>query len=150
MTPTLPRSRQGHPVIFQAGDSPSGRDFAATHADVIFSRHGTHFDGAFDFADDIRARLRKAGRPEDDVKILPSTQIVLAENESEVEEKARWVLEGQFTGQTALSLVGLVWGKDLSDRDPDGPLPEEDPVARPVSETRGFRAGRQRPHCDRT
>ncbi|GAA3200391.1 hypothetical protein GCM10020255_104710 [Rhodococcus baikonurensis] len=111
VTPTLPRSRQGHPVIFQAGDSPSGRDFAATHADVIFSRHGTHFDGALDFAEDIRARLRRAGRPEDDVKILPSTQIVLAENESEVEEKARWVLEGQFTGQTALSLVGLVWGR---------------------------------------
>ncbi|MDV8008295.1 NtaA/DmoA family FMN-dependent monooxygenase [Rhodococcus sp. IEGM 1318] len=137
VTPTLPRSRQGHPVIFQAGDSPSGRDFAATHADVIFSRHGTHFDGALDFADDIRARLRRVGRPEDDVKILPSTQIVLAESESEVEEKTRWVLEGQFTGQTALSLVGLVWGKDLSDRDPDDPLPEEDPVARPVSETRG-------------
>lgn len=111
VTPTLPRSRQGHPVIFQAGDSPTGRDFAATHADVIFSRHGTHFDGALDFADDIRARLRSVGRPEDDVKILPSTQIVLAENESEVEEKARWVLEGQFTGQTALSLVGLVWGR---------------------------------------
>lgn len=62
---------------------------------------------------------------------------MLAEKESEVEEKVRWVLEGQYTGQTALSLVGLVWGKDLSDRDPDGPLPEEDPVARPVSETRG-------------
>ena len=26
---TLPRSAQGHPVIFQAGDSPTGRDFAA-------------------------------------------------------------------------------------------------------------------------
>ncbi|MGC0362460.1 FMN-dependent oxidoreductase (nitrilotriacetate monooxygenase family) [Rhodococcus sp. 27YEA15] len=142
VTATLPRSRQGHPVIFQAGDSPSGRDFAASRADVIFSRHGTDFDDALEFANDIRARLRNAGRPEDDIKILPGTQIVLAEKESEVEEKVRWVLEGQYTGQTALSLVGLVWGKDLSDRDPDGPLPEEDPVPRPVSGTRGaFRDG---------
>ena len=137
ITPTLPRSPQGHPVIFQAGDSPAGRDFAAAHAEVIFSRHGTHFDDALGFADDIRARLRAAGRPEDDIKILPGTQIVLAEKESEVPEKVRWVLENQVTGPTALSLVGQIWGIDLSDRDPDGPLPAEDPVPLPVSVTRG-------------
>jgi FMN-dependent oxidoreductase (nitrilotriacetate monooxygenase family) len=134
---TLPRSPQGHPVIFQAGDSPTGRDFAAANADVIFSRHGTHFDDALAFANDIRTRLLAAGRPADDIKILPGTQIVLAEKASEVEDKRRWVLEGQYTGQTALSLVGLVWGRDLSDRDPDGPLPEDDPVPAPISVTRG-------------
>ena len=134
---TLPRSPQGHPVIFQAGDSPTGRDFAAANADVIFSRHGTHFDDALAFATDIRARLLAAGRQADDIRILPGTQIVLAEKASEVEEKRRWVLEGQYTGQTALSLVGLVWGRDLSDRDPDGPLPEFDPVPAPISATRG-------------
>ncbi|MGX1775691.1 NtaA/DmoA family FMN-dependent monooxygenase [Nocardia brasiliensis] len=137
ITPTLPRSPQGHPVIFQAGDSATGRDFAAAHADVIFSRHGTHFDDALAFANDIRARLRAAGRPEDDIKILPGTQIVLAEKESEVEEKVRWVKDGQYTGQTALSLAGQVWGRDLSHLDPDGPLPKEDPQPRPISETRG-------------
>ncbi|RRQ29384.1 LLM class flavin-dependent oxidoreductase [Rhodococcus sp. Eu-32] len=140
---TLPRSAQGHPVIFQAGDSPQGRDFAAANADVIFSRHGTHFDEALTFANDIRSRLRKAGRPEDDIKILPGTQIVLAENANEVEEKERWVREGQFTGPTALSLIGLVWGRDLSDLDPDGPLPADDPVPAPISATRGaFRDGK--------
>ncbi|WP_405182994.1 NtaA/DmoA family FMN-dependent monooxygenase [Nocardia sp. NBC_01377] len=143
--PTLPRSPQGHPVIFQAGDSPTGRDFAAANADVIFSRHGTHFDDALAFARDVRTRLRAAGRPEDDIKILPGTQIVLAEKESEVEEKVRWVREGQYTGQTTLSLAGQVWGKDLSDRDPDGPLPAEDPEPRPISETRGAPRGGQDP-----
>jgi FMN-dependent oxidoreductase (nitrilotriacetate monooxygenase family) len=134
---TLPRSAQEHPVIFQAGDSPAGRDFAAANADVIFSRHGTHFDDALAFANDIRARLLAAGRPADDIKILPGTQIVLAQKASEVEEKRRWVLEGQFTGQTALSLVGQVWGRDLSNLDPDGPLPEFDPIPAPISVTRG-------------
>lgn len=134
---TLPRSPQGHPVIFQAGDSSTGRDFAAANADVIFSRHGTHFDEALAFANDIRARLVAVGRPADDIKILPGTQIVLAEHASEVEEKRRWVLDGQYTGQTALSLVGQVWGRDLSDRDPDGPLPEDDPIPAPISVTRG-------------
>ncbi|MGV9720148.1 NtaA/DmoA family FMN-dependent monooxygenase [Nocardia beijingensis] len=137
ITPTLPRSAQGHPVIFQAGDSPAGRDFAAAHADVIFSRHGTHFDDALTFANDIRARLRAAGRPEDDIRILPGTQIILAEKESEVEEKVRWVKNGQYTGATALSLAGQIWGRDLSDLDPDGPLPADDPEPRPIAETRG-------------
>ncbi|MFQ6395348.1 NtaA/DmoA family FMN-dependent monooxygenase [Nocardia sp. KC 131] len=145
ITPTLPRSAQGHPVIFQAGDSSTGRDFAAAHAEVIFSRHGTHFDAALAFADDIRTRLRAAGRPDDDIKILPGTQIVLAERASEVEEKARWVLESQFTGQTALSLVGQVWGRDLSDLDPDGPLPAEDPVPTVISGARGAQRDGQDP-----
>ncbi|MGY4099468.1 NtaA/DmoA family FMN-dependent monooxygenase [Nocardia sp. R16R-3T] len=145
ITPTLPRSPQGHPVIFQAGDSPAGRDFAAANAEVIFSRHGTHFDAALAFANDIRARLERAGRPADDIKILPGTQIVLAERESEVEEKARWVLEGQFTGQTALSLVGQVWGRDLSDLDPDGPLPADDPQPRMMSGERGAQRAGQDP-----
>ncbi len=37
----VPRSPQGRPVIFQAGDSDEGREFAAASADAIFSRHGT-------------------------------------------------------------------------------------------------------------
>lgn len=146
ITPTLPRSPQEHPVVFQAGDSEAGRDFAAAHAEVIFSRHGTDFDAALSFAQDIRARLRAAGRPEDDIKILPGTQIVLADKESEVPEKVRWVLANQVTGATALSLVGQVWGLDLSDRDPDGPLPAQDPAPSPISGTRGA----QRDGQDRT
>ncbi|WP_067697792.1 NtaA/DmoA family FMN-dependent monooxygenase [Nocardia jejuensis] len=135
--PTLPRSAQGHPVIFQAGASPAGRDFAASSAEVIFSPFGTHFDAAREFADDIRARLVTAGRPADDIRILPGTQIVLADRESEVEEKKRWLLEHQITGATALSLAGQVWGRDLSHLDPEGPLPVEDPETTAISGTRG-------------
>lgn len=58
LAPTLPGSAQGHPVIFQAGDSGEGRDFAARNADVIFSAHGSGFDDALAFAEDIRRRLR--------------------------------------------------------------------------------------------
>ncbi|MES4909266.1 hypothetical protein [Streptomyces sp. NPDC000395] len=51
-------------MIFQAGDSGEGRDFAARNADVIFSAHGNDFDDALAFADDIRRRLRAVGRPQ--------------------------------------------------------------------------------------
>ena len=41
----VPRGPQGRPVIFQAGDSEEGREFAASSADAIFSRHGTLTEG---------------------------------------------------------------------------------------------------------
>ena len=129
LVPAAPRSAQGHPVIFQAGDSTEGRDFAARNADVIFSAHGSDFDDALAFATDIRARLRAAGRPEDDLRILPGTSIVVAATAEEAREKARWVRRQQVTPRTALALAGLLWNRDFSDRDPDGPLPAEGPAA---------------------
>lgn len=128
LAPTLPRSVQGHPVIFQAGDSGEGRDFTARNADVIFSAHGTDFDDALAFADDLRHRLRAVGRPDDDLRILPGTEIIIGATEEEALEKKRWIRLQQVTPATALGIAGLLWGIDLSGRDADGPLPKEDPV----------------------
>ncbi|RMI06895.1 NtaA/DmoA family FMN-dependent monooxygenase [Cellulomonas triticagri] len=143
--PTTPRSPQGHPVIFQAGDSPQGRDFAARSADVIFSRHGSVLADALEFAADIRARVVRAGRPEDDVKIFPGTAVVVGDTPADAEEKARWVRWQQVTPATALHAVGTIWGEDLSGYDPDGPLPAHDPVVTELgaeggSSTTGARA----------
>lgn len=140
VVPTLPRSAQGHPVIFQAGDSDEGRAFAARNADVIFSAHGTEFDDALTFATDIRRRLRAAGRSEDALRILPGTQIVVGATEKEAFDKAYWVRHQQVTPGTALAIAGRIWNIDLSDRDPDGPLPAEDP--RPPDDSGAFGAQR--------
>src|SRR3954470_20449730 len=60
----VPRSPQGRPVIFQAGDSDEGRDFAASSADAIFSRHSTKEAGQA-FYSDVKGRLDKFGRTRD-------------------------------------------------------------------------------------
>jgi FMN-dependent oxidoreductase (nitrilotriacetate monooxygenase family) len=140
LVPTLPRSAQAHPVIFQAGDSSDGRDFAARNADVIFSAHGNDFDDAHAFAHDIRTRLRAAGRPDDDLRILPGTEIIIGTTEAEVVEKTRYIRLEQVTPATALNMASLLWNIDLSDRDADGPLPTEDPVV--VENTGAFGARR--------
>ena len=57
----MPRSPQGRPVIFQAGDSEEGREFAAASADAIFSRHGTLEEGQKFYAD-VKGRLARYGR----------------------------------------------------------------------------------------
>ena len=43
-------------MIFQAGDSDEGREFAASSADAIFSRHGTLAEGQAFYAD-VKGRL---------------------------------------------------------------------------------------------
>lgn len=123
----VPRSPQGRPVILQAGDSVEGREFAAADADAIFTRHGT-LDAGRAFYADVKGRLARYGRAPDDLKILPATTFVLGDTAADAEEKAYAVRRQQVSGATAIKFAEQLWNRDLSDRDPDGPLPAEDPV----------------------
>lgn len=122
----VPRSPQGHPVIFQAGDSDEGREFAARSADVIFTRHGTPEAGRTFFRN-VKDRLPRYGRTEDDLKILPGATFVIGDTDEEARELAAQIRAQQVSGQTALLLLEHVWNRDLSNYDPDGPLPDIDP-----------------------
>jgi FMN-dependent oxidoreductase (nitrilotriacetate monooxygenase family) len=122
----VPRSPQGRPVIFQAGDSEDGREFAASSADAIFSRHGTLVDGQAFYAD-VKGRLAKYGRTPDQLLILPAATFVLGSTDAEAAEIAREVRFQQVSGQTAIAFLEQLWNRDLSGYDPDGPLPEIDP-----------------------
>jgi FMN-dependent oxidoreductase (nitrilotriacetate monooxygenase family) len=124
---SVPRSPQGRPVIFQAGDSEEGREFAASTADAIFTRHGT-LDAGQAFYADVKGRLAKYGRSPESLKILPAATFVLGDTDAEAQERADHVRRQQVSGQTAIKFAEQLWNRDLSDRDPDGPLPAEDPI----------------------
>ncbi|WP_051704408.1 NtaA/DmoA family FMN-dependent monooxygenase [Glycomyces sp. NRRL B-16210] len=132
----VPRSPQGHPVIFQAGDSDQGREFGASHADVIFSRHTEHADAKAFYAD-VKDRLGRHGREERDLLIMPGVSFVLGDTEAEARENAEEVRRKQVGPQTAIAFLEQVWGQDLSHLDPDGPVPEFDPETADVHITRG-------------
>jgi FMN-dependent oxidoreductase (nitrilotriacetate monooxygenase family) len=123
----VPRSPQGRPVILQAGDSEEGREFAAADADAIFTRHSTLEAGRAFYAD-VKGRLARYGRTPDDLKILPATTFALGDTDADAHEKAYAVRRHQVSGQTAIKFAEQLWNRDLSDRDPDGPLPVEDPI----------------------
>jgi alkanesulfonate monooxygenase SsuD/methylene tetrahydromethanopterin reductase-like flavin-dependent oxidoreductase (luciferase family) len=123
----VPRSPQGRPVVFQAGDSEEGREFAASAADAIFSRHATLEAGQAFYAD-VKGRLAKYGRTPADLLILPAATFVVGETDAEAAELAAEVRRQQVSGQTALRKLEEVWNRDLSGYDPDGPLPEVDPL----------------------
>ncbi|MBG6098515.1 NtaA/DmoA family FMN-dependent monooxygenase [Nocardioides luteus] len=122
----VPRSPQGRPVIFQAGDSEEGRDFAAAKADAIFSRH-SHLDDGQRFYVDVKGRLERFGRRHEDLLILPAATFVLADTDAEAVELAREIRLQQVSPATAIKLLEQLWNRDLSDHDPDGPLPTVDP-----------------------
>ncbi|WP_328492672.1 NtaA/DmoA family FMN-dependent monooxygenase [Streptomyces sp. NBC_00414] len=122
----VPRSPQGRPVIFQAGDSEEGREFAAAGADAIFSRYATLKEGQ-EFYTDVKGRLARHGRTPDQLLILPAATFVLGDTDAEAQELAHEVRRQQVSGATALKHLEFVWNRDLSGYDPDGPLPDIDP-----------------------
>jgi FMN-dependent oxidoreductase (nitrilotriacetate monooxygenase family) len=123
---SVPRSPQGRPVIFQAGDSDEGREFAASSADAIFSRHSQLAAGQAFYAD-VKRRLARYGRRADQLLILPAATFVLADTDGEAQERAREVRRQQVSGATAIKFAEQLWNRDLSGLDPDGPLPDFDP-----------------------
>ena len=125
---TVPRSPQGNPVVIQAGDSDEGREFAASAADVVFARHSSLEEGRVFYAD-VKRRLARYGRTPDDLKIMPGIGVVLGDTAAEAQEKAAEIRRQQTSPQTALLTLEQIWGVDLSSYDPDGPLPDIDPVA---------------------
>jgi FMN-dependent oxidoreductase (nitrilotriacetate monooxygenase family) len=136
----LSPSPQGHPVLIQAGDSAQGRDFAAATADAIFTLHGTLEAGQAFYAD-VKARLPQHGRNADDLKVLPGVTFVLGDTDEEAQEEAARIRRQQVSPQTAIAFLEQVWGRELSEYDPDGPLPDVEPDVDPegngVSITRG-------------
>ncbi|MFE7107311.1 NtaA/DmoA family FMN-dependent monooxygenase [Streptomyces sp. NPDC057575] len=123
---TVPRSPQGHPVVIQAGDSTDGREFAASTADIVFTRHGTLESGRAFYAD-VKARLAKYGREPKELKIMPGVTFVLGDSDAEAQERAAEIRLQQVSPQNALLALEQIWGRDLSSYDPDGPLPDIDP-----------------------
>ncbi|MBN9113086.1 MAG: NtaA/DmoA family FMN-dependent monooxygenase [Pseudonocardia sp.] len=124
---SVPRGPQGRPVVLQAGDSDEGREFAASTADAIFTRHGSLEAGQAFYAD-VKRRLAAHGRTEDQLKILPATTFALGDTQAEAEERGHEIRRQQVSGQTALRFLEQVWNRDLSNLDPDGPLPDVDPL----------------------
>ena len=133
----VPPSPQGRPVLIQAGDSDGGRELAAQHADVIFSRHSGYDDGRA-FYRDVKGRMGAYGRSADELRIIPAATAVVADDDDAARELAAHIRLQQVSPQGAIAFVEQVWGRDLSGYDPDGPLPDVEPdVEGSASITRG-------------
>ncbi|MFF2016941.1 LLM class flavin-dependent oxidoreductase [Paenibacillus sp. NPDC058177] len=83
---SIERSPQGQPVIFQAGTSEAGRNFAAEQADAIYSIPKTITE-SIAFREDMRRRAETFGRSADDILVFPSIAPVVGRTAEEAEQK---------------------------------------------------------------
>ncbi len=118
----VPRPPQGHPVLVQAGASATGKRFAASCAEVIFTSHPSK-ESAIAFRTEMRALLGEFDRAPDSMKILPAITPILAASREEA-EALQAQLDALIPESIAISkLEALLGNIDLSGHAPGDRLP---------------------------
>jgi FMN-dependent oxidoreductase (nitrilotriacetate monooxygenase family) len=119
----IARSKQGQPVIFQAGASEVGKDYAAKQADAIFTGHET-LEEAVAFYEDVKRRAAAFGRNPDNVLVFPGIGPVIGSTEEEAERKYQEVVDLVSPANALLYLGRYFEHHDFSQYDLDAPFPE--------------------------
>ena len=115
------RPPQGYPLLVQAGSSEDGKDFAARHAEAIFTAHQT-YGRAREFYADIKARARMAGRDPDGVIVLPGIVPYIGSTEAEARALARQ-FDDLRVPEYGLLALARVLEREPGDFELDAPLP---------------------------
>jgi len=113
-------SPQRTPVLFQAGASTRGREFAARHAECVFVSGLTRSAVARTVAD-IRRRAAAHGRDPDSVVIYGGLCVVCAPTDAEAREKLE-DYRAHVDVERSLTLFAGYAGVDFSGSDWDTPL----------------------------
>jgi alkanesulfonate monooxygenase len=118
----LARPIQGYPVFVQAGNSDTGRDFAARHAEMIYAAAQFEED-ARDYYEDVKARMPAFGRDRDQLKVTPGLSFSIGATESEARAKFE-ALQASVDFSGPIELIG----EDVSHLALDEPIPADYPV----------------------
>ena len=113
-------SPQRTPVIYQAGASPRGTEFAATHAEAVFVAAPTKEKLAASVAR-LRASLVSAGRERDDVLVYALLTIITDGTDKAAHAKAADFRE-YVSSEGALALMSGWMGTDFSGYELDEPI----------------------------
>jgi FMN-dependent oxidoreductase (nitrilotriacetate monooxygenase family) len=74
----ISRSKQGRPLLIQAGSSEAGKEFASKHADVVFTGQSS-IEEAIIFYNDVKQRAAGYGRSPEDILILPGCAPIIGQ-----------------------------------------------------------------------
>ncbi|MCF1460539.1 MULTISPECIES: LLM class flavin-dependent oxidoreductase [Rhizobium/Agrobacterium group] len=117
------RSRQGQPVVFQAGSSDSGIHLAGKHADAVFT-NGASFEEGQAFAKQVKQSAIAQGRSASDVLIFPGIGPIVGATQEEADEKYR-AISALVTIEEALLFLGRFFDHhDFRQYPLDEPFPE--------------------------
>ena len=119
----ISRSKQGSPVLIQAGSSEAGRGFAATVADAIFTGQTARAD-AVDFYKDVKQRAGAVGRNPNEVLIMPGCGPIVGDTPKEAEAKYQEIAN-LVVIDDALNYLGRYFNDmDFSVYNLDDPFPD--------------------------
>ncbi|TMW70750.1 LLM class flavin-dependent oxidoreductase [Alteribacter natronophilus] len=110
-------SPQRTPVLYQAGASPRGRQFASRHAECVFTA-GPSVEIVKNYVKDLRSRVTAHGRNEEDVRVLSILTPIVGKTEEEAQAKYQSILE-HVSYEGSLALLSGWTGIDFSQYNPD-------------------------------
>ena len=113
---------QRTPLIFQAGSSPRGLDFAVKHAEALFFS-GTSPANVRQLVDQVETRLAAAGRARDEVRLITSITVIAAATDDEAQARFR-DYTGYVDEDAALALFAGWTGLDLAQLSGDDVIEE--------------------------
>lgn len=113
-------SPQRTPVVFQAGASPRGREFAGRHGEGVFISPASP-ESAAKTTSALRDAAEAAGRSREDLKIFALVTVIVDETDERAEAKYREYLE-YASPEGMLALYGGWTGLDFSTVDRTKPL----------------------------
>ncbi|MEW6630146.1 MAG: NtaA/DmoA family FMN-dependent monooxygenase [Pseudomonadota bacterium] len=115
------RSPQGVPVLVAAGDSPAAQDLAARYANIQYAPTIGDIAAAKTHYRAVKERMVHYGRAPQELKIMPGLMPIVGETDLEARRKLE-AIRALIHPQVGLDLLRPLFG-DLSDCDPDAPLP---------------------------
>lgn len=121
----ITRPPQGYPVIFQAGASDRGLEFAGATAEVVFATQQL-LDEAQAFTGKLRDKTEAAGRPRDAVRVLFGVSPVIGRTEEEAKAKVA-ELAALVDPVTAMRVLSDRLGHDMNQFPLDEPIPDLPP-----------------------
>jgi FMN-dependent oxidoreductase (nitrilotriacetate monooxygenase family) len=119
----ISRSKQGQPLIFQAGTSEDGRNFAAEYSDAIFV-HAESLEEAQAYYADLKKRAKGFGRDPQDLSILPGIRPIVGRDEAEVESRYQQAVELVSIEDAIVALGRPFNDHDFSKYPLDEPFPD--------------------------
>jgi len=108
-------------VLFQAGASTRGRQFAAEHAECVFI-NGPSQHVVRNLVSDIRKRTAAVGRNPAEINILTMMTVITGRTTKEAQDKLA-DYRNHVSEEAALALMSGWTGVDFSKLDPDKPIP---------------------------
>ena len=117
---TVPRSKQGHPVVIQAGQSGRGRRFAAQWGELIFTHYPNLAEGTRMYAE-LKKDAARLGRDPEGMKICHLVYPICAATRAEAEDK-RALIETLPLEVDALMLLSEALNFDFGAKPLDEPF----------------------------